>query len=168
MPLFERYEAKFEALEAWKVKAEATIQSQGVTIQELVKVQADNERFLDMRQISILLQPELIKQFMTPGLKFGKLDDEQRATLDRAAPAGVYRIVNFFGVEGANVVHYRRKVTAAKLKEYLLNAPLTAAFSAQEIDAFLQYLNQVLLRRNPPADIFKQEVTLGTEDMRTK
>jgi len=148
-------------------RQEKTIGRQEKTIQTLVRLATESEGLLDMRQASMELQTEVSHDFLKTRKKFGDLTEEQRGELERITPA-IFRIVNFFGVEGHNVVHHRRTVTAAKLKEYMLTAPLKVTFTAEEVDTFLHYFNRVLQRKNPSLDLFKQEITLGTDDPRKR
>jgi len=162
--MLERHELRFATLEKTVGEQQETIGEQQKTIRGLVKWQADADALLDLRQCSILLQPEITEDFLKERLLFRDLNEKQRTLLEHEASA-VYRIANRFGVDGGNFVHWRRRVTASRLKDYILDEP-GGEFSAQDVQAFLVYFNRVLrkLRRDPSLDVFTQEVALGTED----
>jgi len=150
LPILERLEKRTAALET--------------TVDVLVQWKVDTEAMLDLRQCSILLQPEVSEKILKKRVKFRELKDAERGQLALALP-GVYGIVNTFGVSGGNLVHRRPKVSAAKLKAFILKE-YSDKFTEQDIDAFLTFLNRALQKKDAKLDLFSQEVTLGTEDTR--
>jgi len=131
-------------------------------LDSLEQWQADTEALLDLRQVSILLQPEVTQNFLHERKKFGDLNQSQRDRLEREAKS-IFQIPDRFGVDGGNFVH-RRKISASKMKAYILKE-YGDEFTEQGVEAFFEDLNRILKRQQGASvDLFFQEVTIGQYD----